>query len=65
MRVAGGKGGTEQWQGGHHWRFCQRRPMIVLQKGHDRAQTMTRHSASYNVSSNNAPSPLYIPPHHH
>jgi len=30
MGLAGGKGGTEQWQGGHHWRLRWSRPLIVL-----------------------------------
>jgi len=41
MRLAGGKGGTEQWQGGHHRRLHRSHPMIVLQKEHDQAWTMT------------------------
>ena len=41
MRVAGGKGGTEQWWGGHHWRLHWSHPMIVLWKECDQAWTMT------------------------
>jgi len=41
-RVAGGKGGTEQWWGSHHWRLCQSHPLIVLRKECDRAWTMTQ-----------------------
>ena len=40
-KVAGGNGGTEQWWGGHHRRLHWSHPLIVLQKEHDRARTMT------------------------
>ena len=40
-RAAGGNGGTEQWWVGHHRRLRWSRPMIVLQKEHDQARTMT------------------------
>jgi len=40
-RVASGKGGTEQWWGGHHQRLCQSCPLIVLWKERDWAWTMT------------------------
>jgi len=40
-KVASGNGGTEQWRGSHHRRLRRSRPLIVLRKERDRAQTMT------------------------